>query len=31
MKRYFLLLYVVLVSSLMSAQVTFQFSDGIYN
>lgn len=31
MKRYILLLYVVLVSSLMSAQVTFQFSDGIYN
>lgn len=31
MKRYILLLYVVLVSSLMSAQVNFQFCDGIYN
>ena len=32
MKRYILLLYVVLASSLTSlAQVTFKFSDGIYN
>ena len=31
MKRYILILYVLLASSLMSAQVTFQFNDGIYN
>lgn len=32
MKRYILILYVILASSLMAyAQVSFQFSDGIYN
>lgn len=31
MKRFFLILQVLLTSSLVSAQVKFQFSDGIYN